>query len=71
VPADNNHGIVFVPVPRGDESRCRICQALVGGCTLLEDILTIFEGGDMEAAVIAGSTCVRLGSSLYGPRTQK
>ena len=51
VPADNDHGVVFVPVPRGDESRCRICQALVGSCTLLEDILAIFESGDVEAAV--------------------
>ena len=33
--------------------------------------LSIGMSGDMEAAVIAGSTCVRLGSSLYGPRTQK
>lgn len=31
--------------------------------------LSMGMSGDMEAAVIAGSTCVRLGSSLYGPRT--
>jgi PLP dependent protein len=68
-------GLMCIPPEESEEGRQRLWFARLRelqdglnarGATL--DTLSMGMSGDLEAAVMEGSTCVRVGTALFGPR---
>lgn len=68
-------GLMMMPLPdpdpdaaAGEFSRARrlLDQLRDGGLDV--DTLSMGMSADLEAAIIAGSTCIRIGTDLFGPR---
>lgn len=65
-------GLMTLPPPQADTQQqqqqfakvAQLLQRLPGGC----NTLSMGMSGDMEAAIAAGSTMVRVGTALFGPR---
>lgn len=71
-------GLMTLPPPETDVARQRHWFAELRGLrdALLDrgialDTLSMGMSGDLEAAIAEGSTCVRIGTALFGPRPQR
>jgi pyridoxal phosphate enzyme (YggS family) len=69
-------GLMAIPGPETDFSWQRIAFRMVGGAfTRLQaegfalDTLSLGMSADLEAAIAEGSTMVRIGTAIFGPRT--
>jgi uncharacterized pyridoxal phosphate-containing UPF0001 family protein len=64
-------GLMAIPAPRTDAGAQREAFASLArlAATLPElDVLSMGMSADLEAAVAAGATHVRIGTALFGPR---
>jgi pyridoxal phosphate enzyme (YggS family) len=46
----------------------RVLKDRLAGEGIVTDTLSMGMSGDFEAAIISGSTCVRIGTAIFGPR---
>jgi PLP dependent protein len=70
-------GLMCIPPPRaGFEAQRQLFAELADCARELEeqgialDTLSMGMSGDLEAAVAAGATCVRIGTAIFGERSQ-
>jgi hypothetical protein len=46
----------------------RALQLELAGAGIVTDTLSMGMSGDFETAIACGSTCVRIGTAIFGPR---
>ena len=68
-------GVMYIPAPQPDYSnQLQTCKRAFEGFQLLQnkfstlDTLSLGMSSDLEAAIEAGSTMVRIGTDIFGPR---
>lgn len=71
-------GLMAVPAPSTDfAEQLRACESLAALFRAAQqdypelDTLSLGMSADLEAAIAAGSTCVRIGTAIFGPRAQR
>ena len=70
-------GLMAIPAPRHNlQAQSEVCQNIYSHFIQLQqhypevDTLSMGMSGDLEAAVQSGSTLVRIGTDIFGPRTK-
>ena len=70
-------GLMAIPAPRDNlQAQLEVCQNIYSHFIQLQqhypevDTLSMGMSGDLEAAVQSGSTLVRIGTDIFGPRTK-
>jgi hypothetical protein len=61
-------GLMCIPPPREGFEAQRQLFAELADCARGLDTLSMGMSGDLEAAVAAGATCVRIGTAIFGER---